>query len=449
MGKLKNLFGTIFTSKNTHACYAPFQSMRFNHSGNVLACCFNRGNILGKFPEQSLEEIWFGSNLKKLQNAISKNNFSLGCQSCEKYITCGNREMSGASQYDYLKAQKQHQKYPTMFDFELGSTCNFECIMCSGEYSTAIRANREKKSPYYSPYEDNAELFTNQLVPFMPHLQEMRFVGGEPFLMKIYYNIWDKVIEINPQVLLNVLTNGSILNKRVQAMLKKGNFKISVSIDSLVKKTYEEIRINGDFDKVMSNVSFFHKLMQEKGHIMNFNLCPMRQNWQEIPDYFNYCNQNNIKVVLHTVDFPIHCSLWNLPKKELKHMEEVYSSATIDQTTTSVFEENNATFEGLKKQISNWRLKATSTEKQKNENLEELKELFLNKIKENDSELVIDSDFYYNFIIKTTELFSTKEQIKLLKFLNQIDTHLILDEVNVSSEERIIERFKVVLNNRH
>lgn len=449
MGKLKNLFGTIFTSKNTNACFAPFQSMRFNHSGNVLACCFNRGNILGKFPEQSLEEIWFGSNVKKLQNAISKNDFSLGCQSCEKYITCGNREISGASQYDYLKLQKQYKKYPTMLDFELGSTCNFECIMCSGEYSTAIRANREKKSPYYSPYENNVELFVSQLIAFIPHLQEMRFIGGEPFLMKVYYGIWDKVIELNPNITLNVLTNGSILSKRVQTLLEKGNFKISVSIDSLVKKTYEEIRINGDFDKVMSNVSFFHKLMQERGHIMNFNLCVMRQNWQEIPDYFNYCNQNNIKVILHTVEFPVHCSLWNLPEEELKKIDDLYLSSTIFDTSTFVSEDNKITFEGLKKQISSWYLKAMSTKKQDNKNLEELKELFLNKIKENDSELVIDSDFYYNFIIKTTELFSTKEQIKLLKFLNQIDTHLILDEVNVSSEERIIERFKVVLNNRH
>src|SRR5690606_16057645 len=131
------LFKRLFGEKEK-SCYAPFQSIRFNHSGNVIACCFNRGNILGKFPEQTIQDIWFGESVQNLKNAILKNNFSLGCQSCKKNISY-NRELSGAYQYDYLKSQPQFQNYPTMFDFELGSTCNFECIMCSGEYSSAIR----------------------------------------------------------------------------------------------------------------------------------------------------------------------------------------------------------------------------------------------------------------------------------------------------------------------
>lgn len=335
MKALKKVIIDLFFSKTTKKveCYAPFRSLRFNHSGNVLACCFNRGNILGKFPEQSIQEIWFGNNVSNLQQAISVNDYSLGCQSCEKSIMCNNRELSGAAQYDYLQNWEQHQDYPTMFDFELGSTCNFECIMCSGEYSTAIRVNREKQKPYYSPYEEHSELFVQQLIPFIPHLREMRFIGGEPFLMKVYYDIWDKVIELNPGIVLNVLTNGSILNKRVQAMLQKGNFKISVSIDSLVKNTYESIRKNGDFDQVMNNVEFFSYLMKEQGHIMNFNLCVMRQNWTEIPDYFHYCNANRIQVVLHTVKFPNHCSIWNLPVEELEKILNAYKKVSLQLPT--------------------------------------------------------------------------------------------------------------------
>src|SRR5690606_33496738 len=158
------------------------------------------------------------------------------------------------------------------------------------------------------------------------------------------YTIWEKVIEINSNVLLNVLTNGSILNDRVKKILEKGNFKISVSIDSLVKETYEKIRVNGNFEQVMSNIIFFQKLMSEKGHIMNFNLCVMRQNWKVIPTYFNFCNQNNIEIVLHTVEFANHCSLWNLSKENLIEIKDYYLSSVIENHNTIISKKNITTF---------------------------------------------------------------------------------------------------------
>lgn len=446
MKSTKTLINRLFSKKDP-TCYAPFSSMRFNHAGNVLACCFNRGNILGKFPQQSIHDIWFGENRRQLRKALDKNDFSLGCQSCEKEITCGNRKASGAGEYDYLKKWELEKKYPTMLDFELGSTCNFECIMCSGEYSTSIRKNREKKSAYYSPYDEHADLFVEQLTPFIPHLKEMRFVGGEPFLMKVHYEIWDKVLEINPNVILNVLTNGSILNKRVQKMLEKGNFKISVSIDSIVKETFEAIRINGDFDQVMGNVAVFQALMKERGHVMNFNLCVMRQNWTEIPEYFEYCNENNIKIVLHTVEFPIHCSLWNLSSLELERIEKVYESAKFTkQSSTS--EDNEETFDGLFKQIKNWRQAALVRENNRIKTDLSAEQTLHEKIKKENLNLNINSlEKTWGLLKSVLNQFSEPDKNKILTFLNDLEIHLLVSELNVSSEERLYERFKIIAEN--
>lgn len=447
---VKGIVNTLFTRKKDEIeCHAPFSSMRFNHSGNVLACCYNRGNILGKFPDQSIQDIWFGSNVKDLQDAITKKDFSFGCQSCEKNIVCNNREISGAAQYDYLKNLEQFKNYPTMFDFELGSTCNFECIMCSGEYSTAIRVNREKKKPYYSPYEDNPEMFVDQLTPFIPHLKEMRFIGGEPFLMKVHYQIWDKVIDLNPNIILNVLTNGSILNKRVQTMLEKGNFKISISIDSLVKETYEEIRINGDFDQVMSNINFFLDLMKKRGHTMNFNLCVMRQNWKEIPDYFRYCNENEIQVVLHTVEFPIHCSLWNLSPIELNEIVDFYKGSILENSSSEVVKTNNTTFKALTDQIINWHIQASKKANNiPNEDLESLNNQLIEKLNnERKSSNFKESVNYLGFIMELISNYNTNQKMSILRYLNKIDIRLIIDEINVSSKERILERFELIIQN--
>lgn len=450
MKSIKEIVRKILHKNDIPTCFAPEKSLRFNHSGHVLACCFNRGNILGTFPEQSIESIWFGHKRKQLNNALKNNDFSLGCQSCKKEIECGNREASGVSQYDYLKNQIAYQDFPTMMDFELGSTCNFECIMCSGEYSSAIRVNREMKKPYFSPYEEHKELFTEQLVPFIPHLKEMRFIGGEPFLMKVNYEIWDKVLEINPTIIINVLTNGSILNKRVESILKKGNFKISISIDSLNKATYETIRKNGNFDQVLEHIDFFHQLMIEKNHTMNFNLCAMRQNWSEIPDYFSYCNTRDIQVVLHTVKFPNHCALWSLPSDELKNIISVFEDISL-AGTSSICISNKKTFDSLVIQLIEWYNQAVKAEQKPIvsdihylENL--LAESFENeRIYTNFSQ---DKDYFY-FVQKLIKEFSVDDKKKILSFLNKLDIHMLIDEINLSTEERMFERFKVIADNEN
>lgn len=440
----KTLINRLFQKKEP-TCYAPISSLRFDHSGKILACSFNRGNVLGEFPEQSIEEVWFGKNLKQLQTALNKKDFSLGCQSCEKSILSGNREAAGIAQYDNLKNLIAHKNFPTMFDFELGSTCNFECIMCSGEYSTSIRKNREKKSAYYSPYEDHPDLFVEQLTPFLPHLKEVRFLGGEPFLMKIYYNIWDKILEINPDLTISILTNGSILNKRVRNILEKGNFKISVSIDSIVKKTYEKIRKNSDFDQVMNNVQYFREFMKENNHTMNFNLCVMRQNWSEIPEYFEYCNQHEIKVICHTVQFPPHCSLWNLSSSELEEIENFYDRAEIKgKSITS--NDNLEAFNGIHKQIKNWKHAAITRENKEVLTNQQQEQILYEQIQnENLSNHVNSLEDTWKLLTTTLNDFSEDEKAIIYVFLNDLPIHTLVSELNISSHERLFERFKIII----
>jgi MoaA/NifB/PqqE/SkfB family radical SAM enzyme len=431
---------------NLPLCLAPGLSMRFNHSGNIIACCFNRKYILGKYPERSINEIWFGEKVEQLRNAIYNNDLSKGCQDCERYIINENFDAAGSRQYDYLQEQSQNKNYPTMFDFELDSVCNFECIMCSGEYSTAIRVNREKQKPYFSPYDEN---FVEQLKEFIPHLSEARFIGGEPFLIKIYYRIWDEIINLNPKMVINVLTNASVLNDRVMKMIEKGNFKISVSIDSIIKSTYEKIRGNADYESVMKNVRYFKDMMDKNGHVMNFNVCAMRQNQSEIPDYFRYCNEHNIKVVLHTVDFPNHCSLWNLSSTELKKIFGFYENQSF-QKNTQIEKDNSATFYSLVNQIKAWIVEAERREHLPSITYEKMLEILFHKIevmvKEDNNGLKVDD--YIVFLQQLLNKFSVDDRKIIVRFLEKLPVHLLVSELNISSEERMTERFKTIVSNK-
>jgi len=297
-------------------CYAPFNSLRFSLSGNMYSCCYNRFQSLGKYPEVSIRDAWNGAKAYDLRSYITDKNLSLGCHSCYTKLLNKNFYSVGARIYDGYKARKQG---PSLMEFEISNICNLECIMCNGENSSLIRKNREKGEPYPIVYD---EAFVEQLKEFIPYLDEARFVGGEPFLSELYFKIWNEIIHINPKTKINVLTNGTILNDRILDLYKKHNFHISFSIDSVIKETYESIRVNANYDKVMHNFQIIYELSRKLNKELSVNICPIQINMWEIPDIIEYYSKLNVPIILHTVVYPVYLSISNLTKVQLKEYLE-------------------------------------------------------------------------------------------------------------------------------
>ncbi|MFH1319498.1 MAG: radical SAM protein [Bacteroidota bacterium] len=329
-------------------CYAPFKNIYFGRDGKAAACCYNRYHILGSYPDQSIKEIWFGEMAEKLREHIKNNVLSLGCVSCKEHLTAKNFDGVRAMMYD--RHPSNENNYPSVIELELSNTCNLECEMCFGEFSSLIRKNREKKQPVISPY--NAG-FIRQLEEFMPYLHEIKFYGGEPFLVNRYYDIWERIIKINPCIKINVSTNATILNQRVKDILSKAKFDISISIDSLQRATYEKIRIRAKYDRVMKNITYFRDYCRQKDTFFGISVCPMRQNWHELPDFINYCNQLEAPVYFNTVWYPSHCSLWNLDPISLKAIVD-YLSGFEFPVETIVQQQNQRHYFNMLNLLRSW-----------------------------------------------------------------------------------------------
>ena len=69
-------------------CWAPQKSLYIGLRGNVYTCCYNKTYPLGKYPSQSLHDIWFSQQRFNQQEALRENDFSLGCQNCKRIIDC-------------------------------------------------------------------------------------------------------------------------------------------------------------------------------------------------------------------------------------------------------------------------------------------------------------------------------------------------------------------------
>ncbi|NLB27229.1 MAG: radical SAM protein, partial [Bacteroidales bacterium] len=293
-------------------CYAPFKNLYFGISGNVRACCRNESYIFGSYPQQSVKEIWNGRKVFLLREKIKNNDLSLGCYECYQHLKGGNFSAVIAKMFD---TQKLNSHYPSMMEFELDNTCNLECNICAGRLSSSIRKNREKLPPYKTPYDSN---FVTQLEEFIPHLEEARFYGGEPFLIKLYYEMWELMIRINPKIKIYVQTNGTILNDRIKKLLEKGRFIINVSVDAMDKQLFEKLRINANFDTVMENLLYFYHYTRRKKTFFCITPTMMRDNWQELPKLISFCNSLNIPLFYNTLYSPKHFALNNLPEDELK-----------------------------------------------------------------------------------------------------------------------------------
>lgn len=317
-------------------CYVPFSNMSFSFEGRVLACAYNQKVELGRYPQQSIREMWFESEMgNTLRAHMRHNDLSYGCKHCKYFFD--NRKFSGLKPlvFDRYNTVKGNG-YPRVMEFELSSTCNLECVMCNGKVSSSIRKNRDKLPPIKSPYDD---AFAEQLNEFIPHLEEAKFYGGEPLLIPLYYRIWDMILDTNPRVKLFVITNGTTLNDRIKALLERGNFDLAVSLDSPRKEILESIRLNTAHETVMENIAYFNDYCKRKGKNLVISFTLMRINWREFPKIIRFCNAIDAILYVSYLKTPPQYALWNLPVGELAYIREQLQGESFPDATHA--EKNN------------------------------------------------------------------------------------------------------------
>lgn len=319
------------TPHKQNLCNAPFNNLYFTVKGSVGHCWLTIAELFSDQwgPDRSIHDIWFNGPLRRVREAVAAGNLHTYCKVCEHNILCGRRPLAQAYDNDYPLTD-----YPSMIEMELSNLCNLECVMCNGDLSSLIRQNREQKKPLVSPYN---EQFVEQLVEFLPHLRELRFNGGEPFLHKLVFQIFDKVRTHNPAVMITMATNGTVLSKKVRAAIEDLNMYVNLSLDSLTKETYEAIRLNATFDQVLENLHAMRQMVQARARTMCIMVNPMRMNWHELPEFVRFCSANQLYLWFNTIQRPKELALWNLPRPQLREIHATLAAATFDENPQCPF----------------------------------------------------------------------------------------------------------------
>jgi sulfatase maturation enzyme AslB (radical SAM superfamily) len=144
--------------------------------------------------------------------------------------------------------------------------CNFACRMCNADdsvkFEREIRDNLELQQYYnLSTQQTMTDKNWQQTLKIAENVKTLILTGGEPFLIKRYYELLEHLIATgrNSHISLRIYTNCSVFNKLMFGMLSQfKNMHLSMSIDA-VGRVAEYQRYGTEWKTVEANINRYLK----------------------------------------------------------------------------------------------------------------------------------------------------------------------------------------------
>lgn len=292
--------------------------MDFRPFGQVSVC--NHCIIShGQVGEQSLLEIWNGGRFEQLRSEFSSFQLRESCCShCLKRFEARDLEsVFPLTHFDSYEMPAERPFFPKVLIFRLSNICNLACVMCSAEFSSRIQIERDGRKLTRFTY---PESFFEEIGVLLGHAEHTEFYGGEPFLIREQFRIFESIlglpVEARPTVYVN--TNATYLPQRVRRLVEELPLScIAVSMDGISAEVHEEIRVGIDHDEFMANLDYLIDVSRARGFDLILNVTEMRRNWRELPEIFQFAESKEIGVHINQCHYPPEVSLYELPEAEL------------------------------------------------------------------------------------------------------------------------------------
>lgn len=266
-------------------CPAPWSHIYYQM--NSPSPCHVIRNQFEATPQEYINSDW----LKKLKTDMMSGTVPDPCMVCKNIEKQGLKSTRGAWWHYYYTGPEPHyedQWFANKFDentptdpyrmeFRFSNLCNMKCKMCDETSSSEWAKEKiEHNLPFVTEIsvidrENKKSIVTinpksvDELKDLTLASKNMRLVcltGGEPFIIKEYYEYLDHLIDngISHRIDLELFTNCSVYNPLFVERLKKfKSVEFVMSIDG-VGKTAEYIRTGTPWSTIEKNVIQFNKL---------------------------------------------------------------------------------------------------------------------------------------------------------------------------------------------
>ena len=283
-------------------CGAPFQLLFTDIQGNYAPCSWARSSEFGPNIRDTSIRDWFendpklnqlrkemttpGSDLKltkkscvscikqEKQYGRSRRQASLKIQSNDDGIWAGIRKAVNR----YKETKTGHIK-DRIFEVQIkafGNQCNLDCYMChtydSSTRTTTLNSKelegqtvmnvwtlKHGNDVKLNPFKGQIKDIIGQIVEFAPYIYNLKLIGGEPLVMKQFYQLLDAIIKTGHarHMKLKFQTNMSVLGQgkyRITDYIRHFQlFEFTVSLDG-IGKTDEYIRRRSNWEDIVKNI---------------------------------------------------------------------------------------------------------------------------------------------------------------------------------------------------
>ena len=168
---------------------------------------------------------------------------------------------------------------PLKLEMDLLNKCNLRCPMCMMSHPSHYRRPLQQMSP---------ALFERLAAEIFRHVHALSFtLGAEPLLHPEFPRFLEIASRYHiPQIY--AVTNGILLTDVIaRALVEHGMHVLAVSIDAACPETYRQIRIGGNWDRLMANLRGLQRIKRELGSQtprLELTFVLMRRNIAELPD---------------------------------------------------------------------------------------------------------------------------------------------------------------------
>lgn len=189
-----------------------------------------------------------------------------------------NKMLSPLKWLAYETGQTRLVPPPGRLYIESTNICNLNCIMCPTGRKEQIR-----KKGYM-----DFEVFKAIVDEMAPWVRATTLhIWGEPLL---HPRLFDMIAYCHQKGLRSeISTNATLLNEeRSRTILDAGLGAIYLCLDGMRPETYEQIRVNADYEKTNSNIRRFIELKQAGGYrqpFVNLQIIEMEKTVGEIDEF--------------------------------------------------------------------------------------------------------------------------------------------------------------------
>ena len=177
------------------------------------------------------------------------------------------------------------QSKPRILTVVLTNKCNLKCRMCD---------------VYKKDYVIKDSII-QQIINLLPYLETVGWLGGEVFLYKDFINLLDIASKYN--IKQSITTNGLLLTEQIIKKLCTYNLDLTISIDSIKKDIYENIRQGAKFETLLQNLELLKKYKKPN---INLYINIVISKWNQDDNFYefiDFAKKYNVSKLTYNVDY--------------------------------------------------------------------------------------------------------------------------------------------------